>query len=108
MVNNKNFVISELLSNLEEELKSLSLWSNSFLTDEQLASTAPFGCDVMDFHQWLQHIFINKMNIIIKSNSELPRNMAIAPMAEYLYKEEVHKYRKLIGILRKLDRVVTE
>ncbi len=104
----KKDLVDELLDNMKGELESLSLWSENSLTDLQLSSTAPFGCDVMDFHEWLQHIFYTKMKAIINSSLDLPTKMAIAPMAKYVYKEQLYKHRKLIGILLKLDRVIND
>ncbi len=105
MDNRRSFILKKI-NELEQELKVLSLWSDHPLTDEQMASTAPFGCDVMDLHQWLQHIFIPKFKILIESDQSLPSDMNIASMAEYVYRDDLSRHHRLILILKSLDRAV--
>lgn len=105
MESRKNFILNKL-GELENELKSLELWSSSALTDEQKNSSAPFGCDLMDFHEWLQHILIPKLRLMIQENQSLPVSMDTASMAEYVYRSEFSKYQRLIVILKTLDRSV--
>ena len=51
-----------------------------------MASTAPFACDSMAFEQWIQFIFIPKMQYLLAQEHPLPTNIAILPMAEEMLK----------------------
>ena len=105
MEHRKIFILNKL-AELEKELKNLELWSSSTLTEEQKNSSAPFGCDLMDFHEWLQHILIPKLRLMIQENQSLPATMDTASMAEYVYRSDALKYQRLIVILKTLDRSV--
>lgn len=105
MNRSREFVLHKL-EELEQELKTLGLWGNEPLTEEQMSSSAPFGCDLMDFHQWLQHLFIPKLAVILRRETEMSIRMSVAEMAEYVYRDEAQKYSRLIGILKVLDRSV--
>lgn len=94
--------ISSLLVKLEKILKNLKLWSNQPIDPVKLQSTEPFSIDTMDFHEWLQFVFIEKIRGMIILNIELPRNTAIAPMAEFVYKDDKEKI-ELIDLLREID-----
>lgn len=104
----KKNVVNELLDCMEAELNALSLWSKTSLPEDYInqASDVPFGCNVLDFHEWLQHIFYVRMKALITADQDLPSNMAITPMAQYVYRDELERHGKLIEILQKLDHAI--
>ncbi|NRD73154.1 YqcC family protein [Shewanella sp. VB17] len=95
------------LRQLESELNAHGLWSKEPPSQEAMISTSPFSCDVMSFENWLQFIFIPKIYALITSNSELPSNIAIAPMAHYVWNVKPH-LEALIMILYDLDNLLSE
>jgi len=96
-------ILSSTLEQLKEELVSQSLWLYEEPDETKFRSTAPFCCDTMDFHEWLQFVFIPKMNYMIENEMTLPSKLAIAPMGEVVYRNELQKREKLIKILQKID-----
>ena len=72
---------SDLLFELEELLKAAGMWSAVTPSQEALASQQPFACDTLAFEQWLQFIFIPRLQALLKTNT-LPPTMQIQPMAE--------------------------
>ena len=46
---------------------------------------------------------IPKMNYMIENEMTLPSKLAIAPMGEVVYRNELQKREKLIKILQKID-----
>ncbi|PRO73011.1 pseudouridine synthase [Alteromonas alba] len=75
---------SDLLFELEEILKAAGLWSAVTPSQEALASQQPFACDTLAFEQWLQFIFIPRLQALLKTNT-LPPPMQIQPMAEVIW-----------------------
>lgn len=75
---------ARLLDALIEGLNQADLWSNDKPSTEALASTAPFACDSMSFENWLQFIFIPKMQTLVDNDLPLPNNIAVLPMAEQM------------------------
>ena len=90
--------LSLYLEQLRDELIAETLW-----LEEEHNSTAPFCCDTMEFHEWLQFVFLPKMQYMIDNNLELPSSLAIAPMGEVEYRTELKERENLIKILNKID-----
>ncbi|BAO44864.1 YqcC family protein [Thiolapillus brandeum] len=101
--------LSRHLQRLEEELLAVGWWSDTPPDDHAMASTAPFCHDRMDFHQWLQWVLIPGFERLIEQQSALPKECAIAPMAEMAWREEDPvRVRNLVRILRDIDRQVSD
>ena len=97
----------EKLHAIEQQLRALNIWSLAHPSDAAMASTAPFACDLMPLEQWLQFIFLPKMQAIIQQRQALPSNIAIAPMAQYVWKNK-HDYQPLIFLLNDLDTLLND
>ena len=78
--------LSLYLEQLRDELIAETLWLEEELDENKYNSTAPFCCDTMAFHEWLQFVFLPKMQYMIDNNLELPSSLAIAPMGEVEYR----------------------
>ena len=72
------------LTQLIALLKQHQLWQDEPIAAQALNSTVPFCHDTMAFEQWLQFVFIEKMQLLISELHPLPSNFAIAPMAELM------------------------
>ena len=95
--------LSLYLEQLRDELIAETLWLEEELDENKYNSTAPFCCDTMAFHEWLQFVFLPKMQYMIDNNLELPSSLAIAPMGEVEYRAELKERENLIKILNKID-----
>ena len=100
-------VASTILSEIQHELQSLSLWQDQPPSKEALASTAPFCCDTLDFHQWLQFIMIPRFHQMITANTPLPENIAVTPMAEEFYSGSSIHVSKLLSLLQSFDDLLS-
>lgn len=95
------------LAQVTQELQNVGLWGDCTPSDEAMASSAPFACDLMPFEQWLQFIFIPRMQALIDAEHPLPSQIAIAPMAEHLWSEQA-ALAPLIAALNELDILLNE
>ena len=93
----------KLLGQLNHELNALTLWQSRAPSTEQMASTAPFHCDTLTFEQWLQFVFIERISLMIENKQPLPNKILLLPMAEESFKELGSKVIPLLGIIDKLD-----
>lgn len=103
--------ISQLLLALEQHLVTLNLWSSTRPSAEALASTEPFAVDTLSFAQWLQFIFIPKMQQLATTLQPLPSNCAIAPMGEeYLKIERLtgDEAKKFLATLQQIDQCLEQ
>ncbi|ABV88210.1 YqcC family protein [Shewanella pealeana] len=96
----------EKLLALETELAKQGLLSTVAPTEQALASTTPFACDVMPFEQWLQFIFLPKMHYLIDNQMPLPTAISIAPMAEHVWAANI-EYKRVIQLLTELDALLS-
>lgn len=95
------------LTLIELELKFLGLWASEPPPVEALNDPTPFACESMPFEHWLQFILIPKMSVLIEQRDSLPSNIALAPMAEYLWQHRAEMDR-LIYLINQLDECLSE
>lgn len=100
--------IQSLLDALERELKQLELWSLVLPDEQALQSRLPFCVDTLRFEQWLQFIFIPKMQLLLNSASPLPTKIALLPLAEQVFNESDTRFNRLLSIISALDSRLTE
>lgn len=100
--------IQLLLDALESELKQLELWSLVQPDEKALQSRLPFCVDTLRFEQWLQFIFIPKMQLLLDTASPLPTKIALLPLAEQVFNEGDKRFNRLLGIISALDSRFTE
>lgn len=81
-----NDIADQLLS-LEAELRRMDLWRSESPSPEALASTEPFCVDTLTLPEWLQFVFIPRMEQLIRLEQPLPQQCGIAPIAEEFFKE---------------------
>lgn len=102
-MNDNHLAVASLLMDIEMELRKLNLWAYEAPSAEALASTQPFAVDVLTFPQWLQFIFLPRMNYLLEQQLPLPVNCCIAPMAEeYFAGLQLHSIH-LVHHLRRID-----
>lgn len=96
-----------LLRELQTTLQRHELWQTAAIDPAALNSSIPFCHDTMAFEQWLQFVFIEKMQVLITNNQPLPRNFAIAPMAEMMLAQHAGGH-DVISVLLKLDQHLSD
>lgn len=106
-MNNLHIAASEILMDIEKELRELQLWDDEMISEEALASEQPFAIDTMTFPQWLQFIFLPRMYFMIEQKMQLPVNCGIAPMAEQYFSVLALPSAPLIRHLQKMDELLT-
>lgn len=80
--------IRQQLNQLEIALRLHQLWEVLPPSAEALASDEPFCVSTLTPTQWLQWIFLPRMNALLDANANLPRNFAITPYLEESLKDE--------------------
>ncbi|MDN2667666.1 pseudouridine synthase [Vibrio lentus] len=88
-----------LLQQLEQQMRQCSLWSDVSPSDEALSSVEPFAIDSLQPEEWLQWIFIVKINAMMDAQMSLPKGFAIHPYFGEVWKNEAEKAELLVTIL---------
>lgn len=95
--------IHSQLQQIQHLLVQLDLWAATPPPASAFESDAPFCIDTMTLAQWLQFVFLPRMQALLDMGAVLPTNVAISPLAEEVYKEEISRYQPLIDALKVLE-----
>ena len=95
-----------LLVELEQELRQLGYWERQAPSVHALQSPQPFCVDTLDFSQWLQWVFVPRMQSIVHSDHALPQQCAIYEMAAVVYREQPAAVAGLLSCLKSIDAAI--
>lgn len=100
--------VGVVLQALEDELKRLGLWQQGRPSAKALASIEPFCIDTLTLPQWLQFILIEKLLMLMQSDSPLPAQCGVAPIAEEYFSACPDNGRGVCELLRRLDSCLSQ
>lgn len=95
--------VSALLAQLEAQMSALQLWQASSPSQAALSSEQPFAIDTLEPNEWLQWIFIVRINALIEQNQPLPTGFEILPYFEQVWKNQ-QEMETLLETLAQLDK----
>ncbi len=99
--------VTELLNQIESELKVAKLWTVIAPSEEAMQSTAPFFCDTMPLENWLQFVFLPRMRALVEGRLPLPQQIAVCPIAEEAFKHLGSHTLLLINRIAHLDELLS-
>ena len=102
----KNDQLLNLFAALQNELEKLGSWSEVPPAPDAFLSQLPFSYDTMSLPEWIQFIFLPKMNELIERGGVLPQRCGIEPMAQEFFKDRSMEAVELLRILSEIDRVL--
>ncbi len=82
--------IRQHLNELQIVMRLNQVWEEVAPSAEDLANDQPFCIGTLSATQWLQWVFIPRMNALLDANSELPRGFSITPYLEEALKSETY------------------
>lgn len=103
----KSQALTALLLELKQQMQHLSLWQTQSPSAEALASTQPFCLDTLAFEQWLQFIFIARIEFLIDNGDKLPTQISLCPMAEEAFSQMGDEVADLINGLADIDELLS-
>ncbi|MCK9534575.1 MAG: YqcC family protein [Pseudomonas sp.] len=106
MVAQNKLQVMTLLTELQDELQQLGWWQQHAPSEQALQSQQPFCVDTLEFAQWLQWIFIARMQTMVMTDQALPRQCAIYEMAEVVYRDQLALTTSLLSCLKRIDTAV--
>ena len=99
----------ERLQTLEVEMRALDLWSAIPPSAEAMASTMPFMYDTLEFHQWLQWVFVPRLQALIDARGLLPGNCHTHALGEHEFARLAPRdCSRLLASLQQIDRVLNK
>ena len=97
-----------MLQQLELQLRAQNFWQTSKPSLQALSSREPFAIDTLTFVQWLQFIFLEKMNELIQFSQPLPNSISIHPMATEYFIGIPEDCREIEAIIARIDLLLNE
>ncbi|MDP8101172.1 YqcC family protein [Phocoenobacter atlanticus] len=80
--------IRQHLNELQIVMQLHHLWESISPSPQDLANDQPFCIGTLSATQWLQWVFIPRINALLDANAELPVNFSITPYLEEALKNE--------------------
>lgn len=96
--------IKQLLNEIEQEMQRLALWQTLPPNPDAFLSEQPFSIDTMTASEWLQWVFLPRMNALIEGNFDIPRNFVLYPYFEEALQEQ--SAITLLCLIKQLDEYV--
>jgi len=103
----KHQKLSELLLELEAALIKTELWQQEPIDESLLTSLQPFSHDMLRVEQWIQFIFIAKLEQVIRDNVHLPSPCSITPYVKEALKDNPQG-ETICEITLKIDQLLTD
>ena len=97
--------VADRLLGIELEMRRIDVWSMEPPSEAALASDQPFCFDTLEFTEWLQFVFLERMRFIVEQG--LPRASGIAPMAEEHFRVRPESGDGLIRELEAIDELLS-
>ncbi|MBW3694345.1 YqcC family protein [Vibrio sp. T187] len=94
--------LPQLLSLLEQHLQAEELWDQVPPSQEALASTQPFAIDTLQPEQWLQWIFIVKIQAMLELGQAMPQGFSIHPYFSEVWKGQPEK-AVILDVIQSID-----
>ena len=95
--------VASMLLDIEAELRNLGWWETQAPAPDALNSTMPFCADSLEFHQWVQFVFLPRMHALVEGRLPLPVTSGIAPMLEEANRVKGRQSTKLLEIFLRFD-----
>lgn len=103
----QHLALQEQLQALEAEMRALDLWSAVPPSAEAMASTMPFMYDTLEFHQWLQWVFVPRLHALRDAGSPLPGNCHTHALGEHEFGRLAPRdCSRLLAVLQRVDQVL--
>ena len=87
-------------------MQQLDLWSSQRPELEAMASQVPFCADTLAYEQWLQWVFLPRMQQILEHSSPLPARCGLRPMGEQSLQHLGRRRVDLLVVLEQIDYLV--
>lgn len=96
--------LREHLLQLQTELQAQKLWSTTAPDPKALESTMPFMYDTLQLHEWLQWVFIPRLQALIDAKGALPHQSHIHALADHEWeKRSDFDKTQLLRLINRID-----
>lgn len=98
--------VTSTLMNISAEMSQLNIWQQNRPSEQALSSLQPFCIDTLDFSQWLQFVFIERLHDMIAQQQPLPTQSNVSAMAEEYFKSQAVNSSQLLSLIKQVDQLL--
>ncbi|NIF23250.1 YqcC family protein [Candidatus Pantoea multigeneris] len=101
-------LLQQRLIQAETLMREHQLWQLDAPAAESLVSDQPFCLDKLEPLEWLQWIFIPRMQALLDANAPLPMNFAITPYYEVALPDTTPGHGMILLTLKQIDALFVQ
>jgi uncharacterized protein YqcC (DUF446 family) len=98
-------VVKARIDEIEAEMKRIGYWSSTPPAPEAYNFNRAFALDTMAFSQWLQFIFVPRVNQIIETGGAFPTRSQVGAQAVREF-DGADEANHLVSLLSAFDRYI--
>lgn len=99
--------LAQMLAALTQALKAAGEWHRERPAPVLLASQAPFCVDTLSFTQWLQFIYLERMQVLVIERKPLPTASDVASMAALYFAASGGETHPVTQAIAEIDNFIT-
>jgi len=96
------------LQHIEQQMRLAALWQSQPPAAEDFNSPEPFSIGTLTAEQWLQWIFLPRMQALLDQQAPLPQRFSITPYLEEVFKTYDQDCSALLAITQQLDDLLNQ
>ncbi|MDV5141330.1 hypothetical protein CYR40_08745 [Chimaeribacter arupi] len=100
--------VQRRLLEIEQTMKAAGLWQAAPPDAAAFNSTEPFSVDTMRAEQWLQWVFLPRMQALLAQQAALPTRFALTPYFEMAFTGQESVPHGLLAALQRLDDLLNQ
>lgn len=104
----KETQVQHCLLEIEQAMKAAALWQAAPPAPAAFESTEPFSVDTMDAEQWLQWVFLPRMQALLAQRATFPTRFALTPYFEVAFTQAGTPAPALLAALQRLDDLLNQ
>jgi uncharacterized protein YqcC (DUF446 family) len=98
-------LVKQRIDEIEAEMKRIGYWSDTPLPPEAYNFRQAFAMDTMAFSQWLQFVFVPRVNQLVQSGGAFPARSQVGAQAVRDF-DGADEASRLVSLLSEFDRYV--
>jgi uncharacterized protein YqcC (DUF446 family) len=96
-------LVKQRIDAIEAEMKYIGYWSDMPLPPEAYNFHQAFAMDTMAFSQWLQYVFVPRVNQLVASGGPFPTRSQVGAQAVREF-DGANEASRLVSLLSEFDR----
>lgn len=98
--------LRSITESIEHELKRLEIWDEEAPSAEALQSQEPFCFDTLGFAQWMQWVFLPRVQEVVAHERDMPAQSDVHTYAEEVLKNTEYESDQLLFLIKTFDEIV--